>query len=659
MLTLLMMASSVCAWAQNVAKIDEGHQYESLQAAITAAIDGQTVTLIADITETETYTIDGKHITIDFGTYTVAASHNNGSANVFNIAAGAGLTLTGTTGGFTDNTVKGIFYNQGTLTVNGGVYSTTVDDYGVIYNEDGTCTVDGGTLTGAYAAIYTKGTNSVTVNNGTLNGAWIGIQANAGTTLDVKGGTITASNQSHKLPGIQLKGEGTVATISSGTISGFNGIVVLEKSSLTVSGTANISGKNIAITGNGDSHGTTININGGTITNNNDVAIYHPQDGTLTITDGTITGTTALEVRSGTVNISGGTLHATAAEYTCNPNGNGTTTVGAALAIAQHTTKKDITVNISGGTFTGVKAISESNPQENDPAPQVTMSITDGSFNGGITTADVTNFISGGTFSEQPAEEYCSDDFVVEDLGDGNFGVLYDLQMTDATTMASLSAQNTKVVKATYTRNTGMVGAGSTTGTQYGTICLPFEITASITGMKLYKATGISASALTIIEVETIDAEHKIPAGTPLIFELTSAATEMMVTSSYATVSTADLVDPTDGNLLRGTYASTTITSDLENIYYLNGDKFHQAKVSLDVPAFRAYLLKPGSSPSSAPSMLSLSKEDNETAGILQVEALQTVTGVYDINGRKQNGIKPGINIMRRADGSVIKVMVK
>lgn len=659
MLTLLMMASTVCAWAQNVAKISET-EYATLKAAVDAATDGQTVTLMASTTETDTYNITGKHITIDFATYTVTASHNNGSANVFNIAADAGLTLTGTTGGFTDDKVKGIFYNQGTLTVNGGVYSTTVDDYGVIFNEGGTCTVNGGTLTGAYSAIYTKGTNTVNVTNGTINGAYIGIQANAATTLNVTGGTITATNEAKKYPGLYLIGEGTTVTVSGGTISGWDGISVREKASLTVNAGATVTAKNAAIIGNGnDGQGnTTITINGGTMTSE-DTGIYHPQVGTLTINGGMITGAKlGVEIRAGELSVTGGTITATADTYSCVANTNGTTTVGAALAIAQHTTKKDITVNISGGTFTGVKAISESNPQENDPAPQVTMSVTDGTFNGGITVVDVQDgFISGGTFSEQPDAAYCDEDFVVEDLGGGNYGVLYDLQMTDATTMASLSAQNDKTVKATYTRTTGMVGAGSTTGTQYGTLCLPFTINAAPIGVTLYKATAIIADALTITEVT--DFSTPIPAGTPLIFELTSAATEMTVTSSYATVSTAALVDPTDGNLLRGTYASTTITSGLENIYYLNGDKFHQAKVSLAVPAFRAYLLKPVPSPSPAPSMLSLSKEDNETAGILQVEALQTVTGVYDINGRKQNGIRHGLNIMRRADGSVIKVMVK
>lgn len=412
LLAVAFVGTAMTAWAQEeptyVAQIGE-EKYETLRAAITAATDRQMVTLIANTTETETYTIQDKSITIDFGDYTVTANHSDGNAKVFNITSTGSLALKGT-GGFTDGNVYGIFYNQGKLTVNGGNYSTTVDDYGVIVNDGGTCTVNAGTLKGAYSAIYTKGTNTVNVTSGTLNGASLGIQANAGTTLNVTGGTITATDQSKKFPGIQLKGDGTVATISNATVSGFNGIVVLEKASLTVKDGANISGKNLAITGNGNegNGGTTITINGGTITNNDDVAIYHPQEGTLTITGGTITGTTALEVRSGIVIISGGTLTSNATEYSCNPNGNGTTTVGAAVAIAQHTTKKDISVTISGGEFTGVKSISESNPQNNDPAPLVTMSVTAGTFAGGLTVTDVQGgFIEGGTFSEAVPTEYC------------------------------------------------------------------------------------------------------------------------------------------------------------------------------------------------------------------------------------------------------------
>ena len=119
---------------------------------------------------------------------------------------------------------------------------------------------------------------------------------------------------------------------------------------------------------------------------------------TTTLTNCNITGMTGVEIRAGKLTVNGGSLKATAA-YAVKPNGDGSTTEGAAIAIAQHTTKKNIEVTLNGGTYTGEKAISESNPQENVPAPQVAMSVTAGTFVGDVVTADVTNFISGGTFS--------------------------------------------------------------------------------------------------------------------------------------------------------------------------------------------------------------------------------------------------------------------
>lgn len=126
-----------------------------------------------------------------------------------------------------------------------------------------------------------------------------------------------------------------------------------------------------------------------------------------TIKGGSIVGTqTGIEIRAGSLELNGGTYTATANTFTCDPNGSGSTTEGAAIAIAQHTTKKDITVTINNGTFVGVKALNESNPQNNDPAPQVNLSISNGNFNGEITTADVHNFITGGYFTTDPSA-YC------------------------------------------------------------------------------------------------------------------------------------------------------------------------------------------------------------------------------------------------------------
>ena len=123
-------------------------------------------------------------------------------------------------------------------------------------------------------------------------------------------------------------------------------------------------------------------------------------------------GTTAIEIRAGELTVNGGKFKSTAAGYKCDPNGNGTTTEGAALAIAQHTTKKDIKVTVNDGTFEGIKALNESNPQANDPAPQVTLAVKDGTFDGEVSVTDASKFITGGTFSTDPSA-YVADGYVV------------------------------------------------------------------------------------------------------------------------------------------------------------------------------------------------------------------------------------------------------
>lgn len=139
-----------------------------------------------------------------------------------------------------------------------------------------------------------------------------------------------------------------------------------------------------------------------------------------TITGGSITGgDTGIEIRAGELTLNDCALEATAEEFSCVPNGNGATTVGAAIAIEQHTTKQNIAVTINGGSFKGVKALNESNPQANDPAPQVKLSIDGGTFIGDISTADVTGFIKGGTFTDlASAVKYAADGATITLAGD-------------------------------------------------------------------------------------------------------------------------------------------------------------------------------------------------------------------------------------------------
>jgi len=277
-----------------------------------------------------------------------------------------------------------------------------------------------------------KLTNNVTLSNMTeikgnitldLNGFTI---SGKGTVLDLYGtieikdsseggnGKIVSTERSNTPPnspnsnGIWINND-TSVTINSGTIEGNTwGVVVAGvNASLTMNGGTVING----ITGNGNENAgvpeyapTTITINGGVV-KGGELGIYHPQVGTLTITNGDISGQSGIEMRAGTLNVTGGSISSTGDRLDVRENGGGQTTVGAALAIAQHTTKRPITVNISGGNFNGPAALNEANPQSNpeDAIKNVGIVVNGGNFVGDINkNEDASNLqINGGTFTDK------------------------------------------------------------------------------------------------------------------------------------------------------------------------------------------------------------------------------------------------------------------
>lgn len=182
-----------------------------------------------------------------------------------------------------------------------------------------------------------------------------------------------------------------------------------EKEGETNSSTANLTvnggtvkGYCYGISGNEIYHGTNVTINGGNIEGMNDgTGIYHPQDGTLTVTGGTISGSaTGIEIGSGKLIVKGGTISTTAQRFEAKQNGNGATIVGVAVAVAQHTANKPLQVAISGGTLNGNGnyALYEEDLQDEN-VTGISMEVTGGILNGKVFSKNCTEFITGGTFT--------------------------------------------------------------------------------------------------------------------------------------------------------------------------------------------------------------------------------------------------------------------
>lgn len=187
--------------------------------------------------------------------------------------------------------------------------------------------------------------------------------------------------------------------------------------------------------------------------------------------------------------------------------------------------------------------------------------------------------------------------------------------------------------------------ARSVAGNEWGTVCVPFNLK-SCDAYKLYQVENISGDVLNITEIDTAEP------GTPVIFQNTNKIASLTFTTSDADVKAAA---PTNATLV-GTYTKQTITTGLSNIYYINGDKFHQAKASLTVPAYRAYINYP--STSAKPAVLQLVLGDATGVEAITTDMNDAMV-IYDANGRRLSAPQKGLNIMKLANGKTVKLIIK
>lgn len=217
-----------------------------------------------------------------------------------------------------------------------------------------------------------------------------------------RGAQLTINDSSNGKGSIDYNGVESVYTAVKLTDGNDTGSEVAK---LTVNG-GTLKGDYYGISGNGTRHGTEVVINGGAITAANTeegTAIYHPQDGLLTVNGGTVSAPTGIEMRSGTLTVNAGAIKSTVSTFDEKGNGSGTTMTGVAVAVSQHVTDKDLKVVINGGTLTGPYALYEKDLQ-NETGTKA-LEIKDGIFEGQVYSKNCTAFIKGGTFSDVSALE--------------------------------------------------------------------------------------------------------------------------------------------------------------------------------------------------------------------------------------------------------------
>jgi DNA-binding protein H-NS len=299
-------------------------------------------------------------------------------------------------------------------------------NYGVRVIANSKLIINGGEIQSKSYAVYNQG--EFEMNGGSvLTTTGLAVQNHINSTLTMNNGTIKTEAD---YQAINLYGNCT-ATINGGEVLApkhgdrynGNGISAFKNTELTINGGL-ISSYGNAILGNGsisgNSEGTNakFNINGGTIISEVGMGIYAPQpNGVTTITGGTITGRTGIEVRAGTLIISGGTLNSNTNELEIKPNTSGSNIFGTAVSVVQHTTKLPIDLQITGGTFKGVAGVYEKNTMDNnqEDLEKITYSISGGDFTAtGSETIHVEDygedFITGGKYTHR-VTDYIKDGY--------------------------------------------------------------------------------------------------------------------------------------------------------------------------------------------------------------------------------------------------------
>ena len=264
-----VISTPVAQTDDSVAEVN-GMYFTSVKNAIAAANRGATVKLLKDFTEANVVIPKVSDITLDLNGKIFNAGENLISKGNLTI-----IDSTVTSEPTVSADYETVTYNSGKIEVTKAVFATS----------GGTVTLKSGSIISTYLGAYVQGDTS---GDTTIL-----------STFNIEGGYIEAQEFA-----ATTQGKGATLNISGGVLVAKDNAVVAGNGTVT-------SEKNLG--------GTTINISGGTmighITTGGYIAcgVYHPQQGTLNISGGTIyaDGGVGVLMRAGDANITGGSIIAT------------------------------------------------------------------------------------------------------------------------------------------------------------------------------------------------------------------------------------------------------------------------------------------------------------------------------------------------------------
>lgn len=388
LLVLLLLPAAALASSTAVVKnATTGSAHTSLADAVSAASAGDTLELLANVSLSDTLTID-KSLTLNFGSRTLTL---NGCSIQMN-EANAALTLQANGGGVKATGSNNPCFNisAGTLNILSGTYQS---DVAVISTVKGVITVSGGTLAGGTGSsgdrrtIYSYGASKIRLeNNAAVTNA-------NDACVSLYGGDLTVSGNASLsgVHGVLLfnhdKGNTTDSIHSSITMTG--GSIVADGYAL--------SGNNLL------SAGSKAVITGGSLSSPPTItAIYWPMEGTLTV-GGTasVTGGTAIEAKMGTITIEDQAVITGTGDWNeKEPENGGSSPEGSALLLStqmygqdagQYITSPNLNVQLKGGSLVSTtgNAVTVYNAKTKENDIPASLSVTGSQLNGHRTSLKI------------------------------------------------------------------------------------------------------------------------------------------------------------------------------------------------------------------------------------------------------------------------------
>lgn len=242
--------------------------------------------------------------------------------------------------------------------------------------------------------------------------------------------------------------------------------------------------------------------------------------------------------------------------------------------------------------------------------------------------------------------------------GDGLFFKCENLQLSDNMV---IPFKWLLVKTANYTRK------APSTGSRWGTLCLPFDILSAKndpTGLEAYDGFELSGSSLRL----TSGPGKKIPAGTPVIVKTQDGSINYTINyestrnDGYYQLVDKPLESTATGDKLVGVFEPTSLdvtqAAHGRFYYYLNSDKFWEATGTISLQAYRAYITSDTDYFADPAAAKAFTIEDATTAveGITADDE-PVVEGIYSLDGRKLNDLQHGVNIIKMSNGTTKKVI--